>query len=137
MTLKMSDVEKAERRRKQHAEACARYKLKHPDKFKAIIKKATGKSIDKRKRDKLLKRYGLTEREYDDLLLKQEGHCALCPATTYLLGQQSRLAVDHDHVTKKVRGILCHACNLMLGYARDVPEQLEKGASYLRSHKQE
>jgi hypothetical protein len=130
----MTDEEKLEHKRKVHAEACKRFKLKHPDRVKAITQKATKKSTEKRKRDKLLKRYGITELEYNELLAKQAGHCALCPATTFLPDDGRSLAVDHDHKTGKVRGLLCQPCNLMLGYARDFPEQLEKGASYLRTH---
>lgn len=130
----LTDIEKSEKRRKQRAEATARYRLKHPDRVKISVEKI----YKKRGRSKALKdRYNLTEQEYNQILLEQEGHCALCPATTYLTGRKERLAVDHDHVSKKVRGILCHACNLMLGYAKDLPERLEEGASYLRRHLKE
>lgn len=130
----LTDIEKAEKRRKQRAEATARYQLKHPDRVK-VSQKNTYK---KRGRSKALEdRYGLTVQEYDELLLRQNGHCALCPATTFMPDREERLAVDHDHVSKKVRGLLCQACNLMLGYAKDLPERLEEGASYLRRHNNE
>ena len=131
--LNLTDVEKKERRRKQHAEAAARYRVKHPDKAKVSCRKYESG----RKRYKLLKRYGLTEQEYDQLLQQQDGHCALCPATTYLPGRNERLGVDHDHKSGKVRGLLCQPCNLMLGYAKDLPERLEEGSSYLRRHNKE
>lgn len=130
----MTDEEKLELKRKWSREASARFKLKHPDRLKAIIKKATKKSTTKRKRDKLLKRYGLTELEYNEILTRQDGRCALCPATTFLPGNERSLAVDHNHISGKVRGLLCQQCNLMLGYAKDLPERLEEGASYLRRH---
>lgn len=130
----LTDAEKLERQRKWGRESSARFKLKHPDRVITITKKATKKSTNKRKRHKLLKRYGITELEYSEILAKQGGHCALCPATTFLPGQNKSLAVDHDHASGKVRGLLCQPCNLMLGYARDLPEKLEEGASYLRRH---
>jgi len=43
--------------------------------------------------------------------------------------------VDHDHVTGKVRGFLCRACNLSLGTAQESPELLRRMASYLEEHK--
>jgi len=40
--------------------------------------------------------------------------------------------VDHDHVSKRIRGSLCHRCNMGLGHFRDDPELLELAAMYLR-----
>jgi hypothetical protein len=40
--------------------------------------------------------------------------------------------VDHDHVTKRIRGSLCHRCNMELGHFRDNPKLLELAAMYLR-----
>lgn len=61
----------------------------------------------------LLKRYGLTEDSYAELLIKQGGVCAICGG-----GPDRRspnLCVDHDHATGRVRGLLCNACNLGVG----------------------
>lgn len=54
--------------------------------------------------------------------------CQICGAVDYL-------AVDHDHSTGKVRGILCHRCNRILGLQNDNPEYFEKAAEYLRKTK--
>jgi len=55
----------------------------------------------------LWRRYGITVAQYDKMLKRQKGTCALCgkPPKT------KRLAVDHDHATKRVRGLLCFLCN--------------------------
>lgn len=61
-------------------------------------------------RDKyLLKRFGITEEQYESLLQKQDGRCAVCRrrAETF----KYRLCLDHDHKTGDVRGILCIHCN--------------------------
>jgi hypothetical protein len=50
---------------------------------------------------------GLTLNDYDRLLKSQGGHCALCPQ----LPNKTRLHVDHDHATMKIRGLLCSRCN--------------------------
>lgn len=55
---------------------------------------------------KLLYRYGLSKQEYDFLLTKQNGTCALC--------EKKPQVVDHDHKTDKIRGLLCHGCNSAL-----------------------
>ena len=57
-----------------------------------------------------LKHYGITPVEYDNLLKLQGGVCALCRQPP----NGRRLAVDHDHKTGKVRGILCIKCNRIL-----------------------
>lgn len=49
----------------------------------------------------------ITDAEYEALLERQGGHCALCPATP----KTRRLHIDHDHRTMEVRGLLCHRCN--------------------------
>lgn len=63
----------------------------------------------------LLRTYGITEAEYDDLLDAQGGRCAICrkPPKT------KSLAVDHDHRTGRIRGLLCSFCNYNLLGRRD------------------
>jgi len=73
----------------------------------------------------LIRKYGITAAEYDALKADQNGRCAICPET-------ERLVVDHDHDTGRVRGLLCGACNKMLGFARDCPSNLLEGAKYLQ-----
>src|SRR5512137_1519538 len=57
---------------------------------------------------KLKKRYGLTPEQYDVLFRKQKGVCAICGRPP---PKRSRLAVDHNHKTAAIRGLLCHLCN--------------------------
>jgi hypothetical protein len=56
--------------------------------------------------------YGITKEQKDGMLLRQGG-CAACGATDP--GAIKGWQVDHDHVTGKVRGVLCHPCNTTLG----------------------
>lgn len=75
--------------------------------------------------------YGITQVEYDLLYAAQGGRCAICRRA---IGKVKRLAVDHDHKTGKVRGLLCGPCNNMLGLvARDDPEVFDRAADYLRN----
>lgn len=84
---------------------------------------------DKARRGHLLRTYGITLEQYDELLARQDGLCPVCmrPSTEFPV----RLAVDHDHKTGEVRGLLCNYCNhRLVGRHRD-PELLRRIADYL------
>ena len=76
----------------------------------------------------LRRRYGITLADYDDILLAQNGVCAICQQS-----QRSgrRLDVDHEHETGTVRGLLCNRCNRGLGLFQDSPALLRAAAEYL------
>lgn len=59
------------------------------------------------------------------MIEKQNGKCAICEE------QMSRQCFDHDHITNKLRGILCNACNTGVGFFRDNPNFLKNAANYL------
>lgn len=76
--------------------------------------------------------YGVTQAEYSDLLLCQDGRCAICGRTAEDAAcRGNRLAIDHDHVTGAVRGLLCTMCNALLGMARDDTAVLGAAIDYL------
>lgn len=76
--------------------------------------------------------YGITLEEREAIWEAQGRRCKICHSTGE--GQKRRMHVDHDHDTGKIRGLLCHPCNIMLGGAKDSIEVLEKAIAYLRSH---
>ena len=76
----------------------------------------------------VMKTYGLEAGEYAKLYTEQGGVCAICRRAT---GKTKRLAVDHDHDTGRVRGLLCGPCNKLVGYLRNSPEAFRRGADYL------
>ena len=71
--------------------------------------------------------YGVSPEEYDRMLLEQNNQCAICFIP---IGYES--AVDHDHLTEKVRGLLCKSCNLGLGFFKDNIIFLSNAISYLK-----
>jgi hypothetical protein len=79
----------------------------------------------------IAKRFGISAETYRAILLAQGGRCAICR------GQSVRgpLAVDHDHATGQIRGLLCTLCNRGLGAFRDDPAFLQAAASYLAAAK--
>ena len=84
-----------------------------------------------RRRNMLRHRYGMSPDEYSELLKKQGGHCALCLATPDQ-DRTGQLHIDHDHVTGRVRGLLCHRHNHGLGMLGDSEEGLLLALKYLR-----
>lgn len=73
--------------------------------------------------------YGITLQDYNELLEAQGGGCGICGVLVDRVGRM--LAVDHNHNTGKVRGILCSDCNTALGLLKDSPELLSKAITYL------
>jgi Recombination endonuclease VII. len=88
------------------------------------MKQPTRKDPGYNSAQKLRKKYGMTEDDYNKLLAKQKGRCAIC-------GKYKKLVVDHCHTTNKVRGLLCNNCNSMLGFSEDDPTVLSAGMKYL------
>lgn len=66
----------------------------------------------------LNKKYGLTVEQYDEMLEKQNHRCAVC--NKHEDDVKTRLAVDHNHITGEIRGLLCTYCNhRIVGRHRD------------------
>jgi Recombination endonuclease VII len=74
----------------------------------------------------LMRAYGITPEQYDAMLKRQKGRCAICREKP-----RYRLRIDHDHITKVVRRLLCIPCNLGLGCFKDRPALLRRAAKYL------
>ena len=74
-----------------------------------------------------LRRYGLTIEQYDQMLFEQSYVCAICHKPC-----SKALAVDHDHKTGAVRGLLCMNCNHGLGKFKDDPNLLMAAIKYLQ-----
>ena len=83
----------------------------------------------------LQRRFGISLYDYSQMLLKQNGACAICKGTYsgHRNGEPKALAVDHDHKTGKVRGLLCEACNTGIGKLKEDVEILESAIRYLNN----
>lgn len=76
---------------------------------------------------------GLTVESYEAMLVAQGGVCAICKRLDPEDGKE--LAVDHDHATEKVRGLLCGKCNKGLGLFDDNVDSLRAAILYLQEKK--
>lgn len=77
-----------------------------------------------------IRKYKITPVEWDALFAFQGSVCAICKNSSPG-NKHGTWQTDHDHITEKVRGILCTHCNVMVGMARDNPNYLIEGAKYL------
>ena len=71
---------------------------------------------------------GLTVEQVEEIIAPQK--CEVCGST----GDQARLCIDHNHDTKKPRGLLCHSCNTALGLLKDDAGRIIQLANYINRH---
>lgn len=102
----------------------------------AAYAKARGHAIgakkpfeDHARKSHLKRKYAITLDDFKVLLQEQKGACAICK-TVFAVN----LGVDHDHKTGLVRGLLCHRCNVGLGYFKDNKDTLLEAANYIAGH---
>jgi hypothetical protein len=130
-----------------HQKGCAQFRpatCKHPDRpwyakgvchycYHSVLrfKNDPGRKKDgiSRRKRVLRRRYGISPEEYNQLFEAQGGVCAICHRPCR---SGRALAVDHDHHTGKVRGLLCVCCNQAIGAFGDDPEVMSRALRYLR-----
>jgi hypothetical protein len=86
------------------------------------------------RKNNLKSKYGISLDAYNYLLRHQGYRCAICETTeNNVIGERSHwnFAVDHNHDTGKVRGLLCNQCNRAIGMLKDDATLLRKAADYL------
>lgn len=84
----------------------------------------------------LLQWHGITLADYNILLKRQNGVCAICKQPETFKNRHGRvyaLAVDHDHVTDQIRGLLCNGCNTAIGSLKDDTERMLAAIEYLQN----
>ena len=82
---------------------------------------------------RLFTTYGLTLEDFNKIYTEQKGCCWICGISQLELDKP--LSVDHDHLTGKVRGLLCNNHNIALGLFKDNIDLLEKAIEYLKKNK--
>ena len=126
-----------QRNKEKEAETSRKWKKEHPDKVTATKRKWYRRHPDKVKADWLRRRYGMTLEEYRYLLVSQGGVCAICAHPETRKNPKNNkvydMAIDHNHKTGKVRGLLCTACNNGLKCFRDNSKLLWWAIHYLEN----
>jgi recombination endonuclease VII len=80
------------------------------------------------KKDNWRREYGYEPGQFDAMFAAQDGKCAIC-------GRAERLFPDHDHSTGLPRELLCHKCNIALGFLGDDPNTIAVAAQYVAAHR--
>lgn len=94
--------------------------------LRSKCKLCRSKAADKEKvRNYNMRKYGITLAHYSQMLKTQNGCCLICK------DGDKKLFVDHSHVTKEVRGLLCHQCNAGIGMFRENPIILQNAIKYI------
>ena len=112
------------------------YRLENADKIKVKddrYKRENPYKVRKSNRKSHLKtKYGITLNNYDDMVIKQNGLCAICHKPE--MRKNHSLSVDHDHSTGQIRELLCDKCNKALGFLNDNSDLVRNAAAYLDKH---
>ena len=94
---------------------------------------------DKKRNNDLKSLFGITLDQYKEMLKEQNGVCAICGKKETEIDNRTNkkrnLAVDHDHKSEKIRGLLCGKCNKMLGLVNDNINILLSAINYLNKDK--
>lgn len=98
-------------------------------------KKHTERHKEQARKSSLKTKYGITPDQFEEMNAAQEGLCKICKQHPQASDpRKTRLCVDHCHTTGRVRGLLCHDCNVLLGFSNDSPAILYRAIEYLNSY---
>ena len=78
--------------------------------------------------------YGLTVEEYQALVDAQDGRCAICREIPEPQKHKRGFQIDHCHSTNKIRGLLCHNCNVAVGHLKEDPVRIRRLLEYVKRH---
>lgn len=123
-------------RRVRHLSASRRWHSSNPAYRRAYYGASQKQLYAVQRNSQLVRSYGITLDEYNEMLDSQGGVCAICKRpqgakSASRNGQPRALEVDHDHETGKVRGLLCATCNRLLAMLENTPISISAVEGYL------
>jgi len=138
-----------EERRKYGREWMAAWKKNNPKKYRAKVVatqpkrneaarkyRATEKGKRKSSNTYLRANYNISIEDYEKMFAEQRGLCFVCKQPERRIaksGQLMALDVDHNHQTGEVRKLLCHACNVSIGFLDESSDRMRALADYIES----
>lgn len=122
--------------RKSRCSACRNLqrreaRQRNPERHKEVGRAYYARNKDKARDYNLRKLYGITAKQYDEMLAEQGGLCYLCEQPPTGKHNGAVLHTDHDHETGVVRRLICYGCNTGLGKFHDDPALLRRAAAYI------
>jgi hypothetical protein len=109
-----------------------RYRIKHRKELNKKNRQYHANHIEEIKNSRKQHLYNITQEQYNELFYKQNGNCAICGKNQSEL--KKVLSVDHNHITGKVRGLLCSKCNFGIGNLNDDINMLTQAIIYLKNN---
>lgn len=88
---------------------------------------------DRAWKSSIKKKFGISVEQYNQMFAAQSGTCAIC--SRHQSQFKTRLAVDHNHKTGEVRGLLCDPCNRAIGLLQESEQSLLKAVEYIKGVK--
>lgn len=126
--------EELEKRRRQRRERYAN-DPEYREKARQQARERNRRNPRGKKNGRLRLEFGITLQQYEEMLERQGGGCAICGTKQTNVKEAGKaehsMYVDHNHATGEVRGLLCSRCNFGIGQFRDDPELLLRAAEYL------
>ncbi len=110
-------------------ECCKRYQYANRKEHSQTMQRYRDRNKSIEQNERLSRKYDITLYEYNELLKKQKGVCAICKQPP----SDRRLCVDHNHNTGVIRGLLCVECNNGLSKFKDDSEILKTATKYLET----
>jgi len=107
--LSAEQMASAERRAKS-------WQARNPERYKRLQWEARLRNV-----------YGITWNEWDLMVIQHQGRCAICNS----IGGKRGVGIDHDHVNKHVRGLLCNKCNSSVERLDNIPNWCAKATRYV------
>lgn len=115
------------------------WQKRNPEKQKQYKRQTYLRHCERYTEEAILRQRKITKEEYLALIEKQDNKCAICFLEESVIMRKDRsvspLSIDHDHISGKLRGLLCARCNRGLGSFKESEERLINAINYLRLHK--
>ena len=114
--------------------AVKRYRQANPDKVNATARRRYAEGGVAARKRRQLEKYGLSAEAFDAMWAAQGGTCPVCDVPfdpNAAPRAKGSAVIDHDHETGEVRGLLCHGCNLQVGYIEKNTRRAIRAVEYV------